>query len=85
MYQYTPFSLSVSVYSPAALASSAAILTQALAVRDAKVVADSDSLGFLQSRSCPSKDLSRNLQEFRTPMDPTLRDLDQFGSGPTAA
>ncbi|KAK1469502.1 hypothetical protein CMEL01_01269 [Colletotrichum melonis] len=153
MYQYTPFSVSVSVYSPATLASSAAILTQALAVKDAKVcvplaascdlpvvafhhvrrnsngrekgktklrqesclgssvefrlplhsqtgmlgvenrdffsepwvVADSDSLGFLHSRGCPSKDLPRNLQEFRTPMNPTLRDLDQFGSGPTAA
>ncbi|KAK1529394.1 hypothetical protein CPAR01_11706 [Colletotrichum paranaense] len=98
MYQYTPFSVSVSVYSPATLASSAAILTQALAVKDAKVdygglvnhlapchIADSDSLGFLHSRGCPSKDLPRNLQEFRTPMNPTLRDLDQFGSGPTAA
>ncbi|UQC84590.1 uncharacterized protein CLUP02_10087 [Colletotrichum lupini] len=98
MYQYTPFSVSVSVYSPATLASSAAILTQALAVKDAKVwvenrdffsepwvVADSDSLGFLQSRGCPSKDLPRNVQEFRTPMNPTLRDLAQFGSGPTAA
>ncbi|KAI3543959.1 uncharacterized protein CCOS01_08642 [Colletotrichum costaricense] len=161
MYQYTPFSVSVSVYSPATLASSAAILTQALAVKDAKVcvplaascdlpvvgfhhvrrnsngrekgktklrqesclgssvefrlpctdtlqvdygsltgmlgvenrdffsepwvVADSDSLGFLQSRGCSSKDLPRNVQEFRTPMNPTLRDLDQFGSGPTAA
>ncbi|KAK1448022.1 hypothetical protein CCUS01_12098 [Colletotrichum cuscutae] len=73
MYQYTPFSVSVSVYSPATLASSAAILTQALAVKDAK------------SRGCPSKDLPRNVQEFRTPMNPTLRDLDQFGSGPTAA
>ncbi|KAK7434500.1 hypothetical protein Landi51_13455 [Colletotrichum acutatum] len=146
MYQYTPFSVSVSVYSPATLASSAGILTQAVAVKDAKVLVPLAArgglpvVGFhhvhrnsngrgkgktkLRQESClgssvefrascvlqvdhgslvdhisttrtllafssleagPSKDVSRDLQESRTPMNPTLRDLDQFGPGPTAA
>lgn len=46
------------------------------------VVADSDSLGFLQSRGGPA---GMCRETSRTPMEPTLRDLDQFGPGPTAA
>ncbi|KAK1723703.1 uncharacterized protein BDZ83DRAFT_652785 [Colletotrichum acutatum] len=94
MYQYTPFSVSVSVYSPATLASSAGILTQAVAVKDAKNSGRRVSCRltmavllttFPHLEAGPSKDVSRDLQESRTPMNPTLRDLDQFGPGPTAA